>query len=186
MFGELVTVKEALQLLDDALREAWGGDRPWEEMPLLECLGRVAARDLRSPVDLPGFARSTVDGYAVRASDTFGASESLPIPLRLVGEVAMGQGAEVPLGPGECQRIATGGMLPPNADGVVMLEYAQELGDGFVEIMRGISPGKTASRPMKICARATCSSPRAGPWPRLIWGLWPGLGCRKSRSLKDP
>ena len=165
MFGELVTVKEALELLDDALREAWGGDRPWEEMPLLECLGRVAARDLRSPVDLPGFARSTVDGYAVRASDTFGASESLPIPLRLVGEVAMGQGAEVPLGPGECQRIATGGMLPPNADGVVMLEYAQELGDGFVEIMRGISPGENRLQADEDLCQGDLLIPKGWTWP---------------------
>ncbi len=186
MFGELVTVKEALELLDDALREAWGGDRPWEEMPLLECLGRVAARDLRSPVDLPGFARSTVDGYAVRASDTFGASESLPIPLRLVGEVAMGQGAEVPLGPGECQRIATGGMLPPNADGVVMLEYAQELGDGFVEIMRGISPGENRLQADEDLCQGDLLIPKGWTLAPPDLGALAGVGLQEVPVIKRP
>ena len=138
------------------------------------------------PVDLPGFARSTVDGYAVRASDTFGASESLPIPLRLVGEVAMGQGAEVPLGPGECQRIATGGMLPPNADGVVMLEYAQELGDGFVEIMRGISPGENRLQADEDLCQGDLLIPKGWTLAPPDLGALAGVGLQEVPVIKRP
>lgn len=186
MFGELVTVEGALDLLDGALQKAWGIDRPWEEIPLLQGLGRVAARDLISPIDLPGFARSTVDGYAVRASDTFGASESLPAPLRLVGEVAMGRMAAAPLGPGEAQRIATGGMLPPNADGVVMLEYALELGDGFVEIMRGISPGENRLQADEDLRRGDVIIPKGWTLAPADLGALAGVGFLKVPVIKEP
>jgi molybdopterin molybdotransferase len=90
-------------------------------------LGRVLASDVSAPHPLPEFPRSSVDGYAVRASDTFGASESLPAYLTLIGEIPMGAPADLTLGPAQCALIHTGGMLPSNADAVVMLEYTQQV-----------------------------------------------------------
>ncbi len=90
-------------------------------------LGRVAASDVSAPHPLPEFPRSSVDGYAVRASDTFGAGESLPAYLTLIGEIPMGAPADLTLAPAQCALIHTGGMLPEGADAVVMLEYTQQV-----------------------------------------------------------
>jgi len=111
-----------------------------ENVPVAKCAGRVLARDLAAPMDLPHFARSDMDGYAVRAADTFGASASQPAYLRLAGSVEMGEEARRRLHKGEAMRIPTGGMLPPGADAVVMVEYAEEIGDGRVEVHRSVSP----------------------------------------------
>ena len=81
--------------------------------------------DARAETDLPGFRRSTVDGYAVRAAETVGASDALPSLFRLKGRVAMGAGASFALGPGECAYVPTGGEVPEGADAVAMVEHAE-------------------------------------------------------------
>ncbi|MEW6240111.1 MAG: gephyrin-like molybdotransferase Glp [Chloroflexota bacterium] len=101
-----------------------------ETIDVISSLGRVAADDILAPHPLPEFPRSTVDGYAVRARDTFGASESLPAYLALIGEVPMGDAPAFEVGEGQCALIHTGGMLPPGADAVVMLEYTQVVHHG--------------------------------------------------------
>ena len=115
-------------------------------------LGRVLASDVVAPHPLPEFPRSTVDGYAVRAADTFGASESLPAYLTLIGEIPMGAPASLTLAPAQCALIHTGGMLPVGADAVVMLEYTQLVGAGSprpdrmrqseIEIARAVAVGE--------------------------------------------
>ena len=115
-------------------------------------LGRVLASDVVAPHPLPEFPRSTVDGYAVRAADTFGAGESLPAYLTLVGEIPMGAPAALTLGSAQCALIHTGGMLPAGADAVVMLEYTQTVGAGSprpgqvnkseIEIARAVAIGE--------------------------------------------
>ena len=116
-------------------------------------LDRVTAEDVLAPHPLPEFPRSTVDGYAVRARDTFGATDSLPGYLTLIGEVPMGDTPEFKVQQGECALIHTGGMLPLGADAVVMLEYTQIAGDSRegsktfarvneVEIMRAVADGE--------------------------------------------
>ena len=102
--------------------------------------GRVLAEDLFSAVNLPHFHRAAMDGYAVRAKDTFGASHSLPAYLNLAGVVEMGKEARQALGKGEAVRISTGGMMPPDSDSVVMVEYTDETDGGLVEIHRAVSP----------------------------------------------
>lgn len=96
-----------------------------ESMDVSSSLGRILAEDIVAPHALPDFQRTTVDGYAVRASDTFGASDSLPGYLTLIGEVPMGDAPSFELSQGQCALIHTGGMLPNGADAVVMLEYTQ-------------------------------------------------------------
>src|SRR5437763_13293614 len=107
---------------------------PSETVDLDAAVGRVLAGEVRSPIDLPEFPRAVVDGYAVRAADTFGASPSLPAYLKLAGEVLMGQPAVVPVGSGQTVRIATGGMVPAGADAVVMVEYTELVGEDLVEL----------------------------------------------------
>ena len=109
------------------------------EIPLLEALGRFLAEDIYAPENLPPFSRATMDGYAVRARDTFGARENEPVILEVVGEVFMGKAPEFKLGPGQAARIATGGMLPEGADAVVMVEFTEE-NQNLVEIKRPVAP----------------------------------------------
>ena len=111
-----------------------------EPVPTIKARARVLAEDLYSAVDLPHFHRAAMDGYAVKAKDTFGASQSLPAYLKLAGVVEMGKEATQALNSGEAIRISTGGMMPPQADAVVMVEYTDETDAGLVEIHRGVSP----------------------------------------------
>ncbi len=111
-----------------------------ERIKTVHARDRVLAEDLYSQVDLPHFHRAAMDGYAVRAKDTFGSSVSQPAYLNLIGAVEMGKEVTRPLGKGEAMRISTGGMLPPEGDGVVMVEYTEEVGDHMVEVHRGVSP----------------------------------------------
>lgn len=117
-----------------------------ETIRVAAALGRVLAQDLVAPTDLPHFHRANMDGFAVRAPDTFGASASIPTYLKVAGSVEMGKPATQPLRKGEAVRIATGGMLPPGADAVVMIEYAEEVGDGTVEIHRSVAPWENVLR----------------------------------------
>ena len=94
-----------------------------------------------APHALPGFARSTVDGYAVRAADTYGVSEGLPGYLEVAGAVRMGAEPDVTVGPGTAASMPTGGVLPPGADAVVMIEYTQEAMPGTIEVVRPVAPG---------------------------------------------
>lgn len=111
-----------------------------EKLSLPESLYRVLAQDIYAPEVLPPFRRSSVDGYAVKASDTYGASESLPGFLHLSGEIKMGKPAGQ-INPMETQYIPTGGMLPEGADAVVMVEYTEKLADQ-VMLYRQVAPGE--------------------------------------------
>jgi molybdopterin molybdotransferase len=117
-----------------------------ETVPTMEALGRVLAKAVKAPHPLPSFPRTSVDGYAVRARDTFGASEALPAYLTLIGEVPMGRVPSFALQPGTCALIHTGGALPEGADAVVMLEHTQRLGDE-IEVLRAVAPGENLLQP---------------------------------------
>jgi molybdopterin molybdotransferase len=109
-------------------------------------LGRVTTEDVVAPHPLPAFPRSTVDGYAVRARNTYGASDALPGYLALIGEVPMGAAPALTIGSAQCALIHTGGMLPPGADAVVMLEYAQSASANEIEIQRAVAEGENVIR----------------------------------------
>src|SRR5688572_20402664 len=117
-----------------------------EVIDVISSLGRVLAQDIIAPHPLPEFQRTAVDGYAVRASDTFGASDSLPTYLTLVGEVPMGDAPVFELSAGQGALIHTGGMLPVNADAVVMLEYTQSAQENEIEIYRAVAEGENVIR----------------------------------------
>jgi molybdopterin molybdotransferase len=112
------------------------------EVDVRAAMGRVVSGDIPSPEDLPPFTRSTMDGYAVRASDTYGATESLPAYVNMVGEIPMGESPSGPVGEMETMKISTGGMLPEGADAVVMLEYTVVVDEKMVELSRAVAPGE--------------------------------------------
>lgn len=119
---------------------------------LEEAGGRVLAEDIRVETDLPAFARSTVDGFAVRAGDTFGATETSPALFTIIGEIGVGKEASVHVVPGTAARIATGAMIPPGADAVVMVEYTEDLGCGMLAVLKDVAPGENVvSRGEDLC-----------------------------------
>ncbi|MGH3794660.1 MAG: molybdopterin molybdotransferase MoeA [Pseudonocardiaceae bacterium] len=134
------TVAEALAGFSPTLRT------PVETVPLASALRRVPARDVLAPGPLPGFARSTVDGYAVRAADTYGASEGLPTYLDVIGAVRMGAEPDVQVVSGSAVEMPTGGVLPPGADAVVMVEYTSQTMPAAVEVLRPVAPGSGVIR----------------------------------------
>jgi molybdopterin molybdotransferase len=117
-----------------------------ERIDVSSSLGRILAEDILAGQPLPDFQRSTVDGYAVRAKDTHGASDSLPAYLNFIGEVPTGDAAAFAIELGQCALINTGGMLPAGADAVVMLEYTQPLDKKEIEIFRAVAEGENVIR----------------------------------------
>ena len=119
-----------------------------------DALGRILAEPLASPQDLPEFPRSTVDGYAVTAADTYGATPGLPAFLAVVGEVPMGHAASFTVGGGEAALVHTGGMIPPGADAVVMVENTQQADAASIEVMQPVAEGQGVVRWARTSARA--------------------------------
>ncbi|MBE3596117.1 MAG: molybdopterin molybdotransferase MoeA [Hydrogenibacillus sp.] len=136
-FFRVLSVAEVHRLIAEIPRPALAV----ENVPLSEARGRVLASPVVAPEDVPGFSRSTVDGYAVRARETFGAGESLPALLDVVGEVPMGRPPDRPLREGEAMYIPTGGMLPDGADAVVKVEHVEAM-DSLLNVYRPVSPGQ--------------------------------------------
>jgi molybdopterin molybdotransferase len=133
---------QPLQVALTTLFTHWKPQVSTEMLDPRHALGRVLAKPCHSPIDLPEFPRSTVDGYAVRAHDTFGASQALPAYLTCIGTIPMGAAAMLPLAQGQAMEIHTGGMLPPQADAVVMIEHSQLLGENEIEVLAPVAPGE--------------------------------------------
>ena len=115
-------------------------EKKQEEVGLRQVCGRYLAEDIFADMDAPSFRRSVVDGYAVRAADTFGVSESIPVFLESLGSIQMGQASTLFIGPGQTAYVPTGGMIPQGADAMVMVEYIDRLGENMVSINRPAAP----------------------------------------------
>ncbi|MEA5362349.1 gephyrin-like molybdotransferase Glp [Amycolatopsis sp., V23-08] len=164
------TVAEALAGFRPAHRT------PVEDVPLDAALHRVPASEVVAPSLLPGFPRSTVDGYAVRAADTYGASEGLPSYLDLLGAVTMGAAPTVAVRAGGCVAMPTGGVLPDGADAVVMVEYTAETMPGTVEITRPVAPGGGMVRADEDVAAGAALVPAGRPLRAPDLGLLAAAG----------
>jgi len=149
-------------------------------------LDRVAAAAVRSPSALPAFPRATMDGYALRAMDSFGASAGLPAYLTLVGEVPMGRAVQITVGPGEAAIVHTGGMIPDGTDAVVMIENTQVSREGEIEVVKAVAVGENV---LKIGedVRAGDQVLPAGHWlrPQDVGGLQ-ALGITEIQVVKRP
>ena len=133
----MISADEALARISQATTPL-----PAERLPLQQALGRVTTQEVSSRVDLPPFAQSAMDGWAVRAADTEGATEQAPVALTVAGEVTAGLEAELPgVGPGQAVRIFTGGQVPPGADAVIRQEDVERDGAQAL-ITRPIAPGR--------------------------------------------
>ena len=144
-------------------------------------IDRVTAEDIVAPHALPEFPRSSVDGYAVRASDTFGTTDSLPTYLDLIGEVPMGKPPLFVLKAGQCGLIHTGGMVPNGADSVIMLEYTQQISEvsgnnedasNEIEITKAVAEGENVINVGEDVAMGSVVLPRGRKLrPAEIGGL---------------
>ena len=136
---QVKTPEEVLALIDKQFAPLEGRT---ENVSLAQAMGRVLAQDIAATEYVPDFDRSTVDGYAVRARDTFGCTDAIPAILTLQGEVLMGEGAEQALDGDCCIAVPTGGAVPQDADSVVMVEYTEDYGDGTIGISKSAAPGQ--------------------------------------------
>jgi molybdopterin molybdotransferase len=134
-----ISLKEAERLILNELAGLIVGS---EQVSLVDSLGRIAAVDVVSKEDLPPFSRSTVDGFAVRGMDTFGAGEGVPALFDIVGEVVMGEQTFIQLKPGQAVTIPTGGMLPIGADAVVMIEHVERPDKDNLLVLKAVAPGE--------------------------------------------
>ena len=113
-----------------------------EIVKLDQSLGRVCGENIKAKGNIPPFSRSTVDGFAVKAKDSAGASAALPTYFEVIGEVEMGEETSLKLKTGEAVAIPTGGMLPEGADAVLMVEYTDYLADNTIETNRAVAAGE--------------------------------------------
>lgn len=157
-----------------------------ETLPLDQCAGRIVAEDIVSTIDLPEFNRATMDGYAVQARSTFGATEQMPALFTVVGSVGMGEVPSVQVGPGQAVRIATGGMLAPGADCVVMIEHTQAVDERTIEVFKSASPlqhvmeiGEDFKKGDRILSKGTLIRPQE-------MGVLAALGCSQVHVYRKP
>jgi len=179
-FFKVKTVGEVLELIKRF--------RPLdpEEVPLSAALSRVLAEDLAADEDVPPFDRSTMDGFAVRAVDTFGATESLPALFTIIGEIMMGRIPDLTVGPGQTARIWTGGMMPPGADAVVPLEYARPVDQTMVELARPAAPYDHVIRAGEDVKSGQVLVPKGRRLRPQDLGLLAALGRERVRVVRRP
>lgn len=181
-FLSLVTPDEALDLLFKSLKPSV----KVESISTEQALGRISAEDIISPQDLPEFQRSTVDGYAVKAIDTHGASETLPAYLKIQDEVPMGDTPDFSLLSQHCALIHTGGMLPSGADAVVMLEDTQALESEEIEVYKSTARGENVIEIAEDVSSGEIVIPRGTRLrPAEIGGLM-ALGITSLKVAKPP
>jgi len=132
------SVSETMQIIDSMFQEI---DVETEVVHIDDSPGRICAEDVFSGEDVPGFNRSSVDGYGVISKDTFGASDSMPAQLKYCGEVIMGEMPDKEIHENECCYVPTGGYIPERADAVVMIEDAEDYNDGYIYVNKPAAPG---------------------------------------------
>jgi molybdopterin molybdotransferase len=178
MFLTVLTVAEGLAALAPSRRSAVKRVTP--------ALALVSAEDVAAGELLPAHARATVDGYAVRAVDTYAASETLPAFLDVTGAVAMGVEPEGAVGPGAAMSIPTGGLLPRGADAVVMVEHTSEPMPGTVELLRRVAPGDGVLQPGEEARPGDVLVPAGRPLRAADLGLLAAAGITEVAAYARP
>ena len=180
-FTSTISLEEARRRLDAAVRPITRTER----VRLEDAAGRVAAADVTSPIDVPPFARSAMDGYAVVAADTSGATRALPVRLRQLDRIYTGQLSPITITPGTCAEIATGAPLPAGADAVVMVEETAKAGDEIQIFARAAAGHHIGRRGTDISAGDRVVS--SGEWlsPSRV-GALAAIGCVDAEVFAKP
>ncbi|HII95959.1 MAG TPA: molybdopterin molybdotransferase MoeA [Candidatus Methanofastidiosum sp.] len=180
-FLQLETYEEAINIINKTISL----DIKSEDTPLISSLNRVLAEDIVSPINVPHYPKSQMDGFAVRSEDTFEASENSPVKLRLIESVNAGSSPKYSTKKGKCSYVATGAPVPEGADSVVMIENTQNLGK-YITLTRGVTPGENImkigydiKKGSRILSKNTLITPR-------ILGLLSGLGIQKLTVYRKP
>ncbi|HDH50009.1 MAG TPA: molybdopterin molybdenumtransferase MoeA [Nitrospirae bacterium] len=179
---EVLSVEEARKLLMESASVVPAECR----IDITDSLNRILSRDIVSPEDLPGFSRSTMDGYAVSASDTFGAKEGMPSYLNIAGEVFMGEHPDFEIQKGGAAKIATGGMLPANADAVVMFEQTSSVNTDMIEVLKPVAPGENIIRSGEDCKTGDVILRKGGRIRPQDVGALAGIGIAKLWAYEKP
>jgi molybdopterin molybdotransferase len=180
---EVITADRALELIFGCLSPKLP---PEENLKIYESYGRILSRDLFSPEDLPNFSRSTVDGFTVSASDTFGAAEGIPAYLSIRYEIGMGEEPDFELQKGEVAKIATGGMLPKGADAVVMFENTQQVDTGMIEVTKPVAPGENVIQAGEDVKKDECVLKKGHKMRPQDMGILSGLGIKDIWVYEQP
>lgn len=157
-----------------------------EVVALENCLDRVLSENIVAEENIPALDRSCMDGYALRAADTFGASEGNPAYVELARSAAIDEVVTRPLRPGECMGIATGGSLPPGADAVIMVEHTQMLGEVTVEIRKTVTPGENVMLTGEDVGVGQVALPAGQRLRPQDVGLMASLGILSARVFRRP
>ncbi|MGE5533844.1 MAG: molybdopterin molybdotransferase MoeA, partial [Bacillota bacterium] len=182
MFRKLMTFEEAKKIIDDLFKPAFLGE---EETVLLEASNRVLNEDVISTLDIPPFNRSTVDGYAVKAQDTFGADENQPVTLRVSGTVSVGEKPNVMLVEGEAVEIVTGAVIPEGADAVVMVEDTERL-DAQLQVFGAVTTGENVMKKGSDIKKGIVVLHKGQVISSSEIGVMAALGLTKVKVLKIP
>ena len=157
-----------------------------EEVGIEHSLRRVLGKDITSPVSLPEFPRSTVDGFALKAKDTFGSSEKNPAILRVVGEIPMGHVSDVEVRDGEAVKVATGGMVPRGADAVQMVEYTEWIDSQTIHASKTVSPLENVIQVGEDVKQGDVVLPKGHRIRPQDTGLMAGIGLKNLRVYRCP
>ncbi|MEN8199653.1 MAG: gephyrin-like molybdotransferase Glp [Thermodesulfobacteriota bacterium] len=179
----LTPVNAAREILLENLAKI---SREKELCSLPDALERVLASDILSPEDLPTHPRSTMDGFAVRAADTFGASSSMPCYLEIDGEVNMGQMPDGQVRQGKCFRIATGGLLPEGSDAVLMFEHTIPVDGKMLEVVKSVGVGSNLVQRGEDIAKGSPALERGQLLRPQDLGLLAGLGISEVEVYARP
>jgi molybdopterin molybdotransferase len=180
---ELLTAENAKELL---LKSVSFKPLPETETEINNALSRILSRDIISPEDLPNFSRSTMDGYAVSSSDTFGATEGMPAYLNVIGEVLMGELPAFEVRKGEAVKIATGGMLPKGADAVVMFEHVHIVNEKLIEVSKPVAPGENVIQAGEDCGKGEIILNKGHRIRPQDMGVLAGIGITKIWVYEKP
>ncbi len=182
-------MKEFFKVTDLSKVLEYASDLPrveTENIFLMESRGRILALDIDADIDLPDFMRSTMDGYAVCASSTFGASEANPAYLTVKGSVSMGESPAFSIGVGEAAKISTGGMLPNGADSVVMIEHTEAIDKTTIEAYKSVAPGQNILEKGEDMHKGQTLVPAGKPLRAQEIGLLAAFGVKKVTVYKKP
>ncbi len=180
---KVVSVQTALEIIKENFSDI---PIPTETVSLENSLGRVLAEDIISRENIPAFDRSTVDGYAVKASDTYGSGESIPSQLDIIGEILMGEKAKSVIKDSQCIKISTGGMLPEGADSVVMVENTDNSFDDICLVYKSVSPFENVNRKGDDIKEGSPIFSRGRKITSKETGILAALGISKVNVFRNP